>query len=125
MQLCADLRQKPKAGKAIYIYGSESSYYRLSKNDMVYRCLSSSIVYEVIKTISSLFIYLFIYLFYKKILIVKKASIFTLLEVFVCAKNCLYCLVFACFCFVNWFLLCCIFVRSKSFCKKKKKNEQT
>ena len=53
---------------------------------------------------------LFIF-FYEKTLSVKyapkrKQTILTLLEVFVRAKNCcLYCLVFACFCFVSWFLL--------------------
>ena len=40
LQFCADLRKKPKFIKAIYIYGSESSYYSLSENDMVYRGLS-------------------------------------------------------------------------------------
>ena len=40
LQFCADLSQKPKSVKAIYIYGSESSYYSLSENDMVYRGLS-------------------------------------------------------------------------------------
>ena len=56
--------------------------------------LFSSIVFEVISTILGAF-------FYKNILSVKKAknanqTIFTLLEVFVCAKNCcLCCLVFA------------------------------
>ena len=39
-QLCADLSQKPKSVNAIYIYGSESSYYSLSENDMVYRGLT-------------------------------------------------------------------------------------
>ena len=40
LQFYADLSQKPKSVKAIYIYGSESSYYSLSENDMVYRGLS-------------------------------------------------------------------------------------
>ena len=40
LQFCADLSQKPKSVKAIYIYESESSYYSLSENDMVYRGLS-------------------------------------------------------------------------------------
>ena len=39
-QFCADLSQKPKSVNAIYIYGSESSYYSLSENDMVYRGLT-------------------------------------------------------------------------------------
>ena len=87
---------------------------------MNFKHLKSSIVNEVIKTISSLFIF-----FYEKILRVKKApkrkqTTFTLLEVFVHAKNCcLYCLVFACFCVVSWFLLVGVFVRLKFFHKKK------
>ena len=40
LQFRADLSQKPKSVKAIYIYGSESSYYSFSENDMVYRGLS-------------------------------------------------------------------------------------
>ena len=36
LQFCADRSQKPKAVKAIYTYGSESSYYSL---DMVYNVL--------------------------------------------------------------------------------------
>ena len=36
-QFCANLSQKLKSVKAIYMYGSESSYYSLSENDMVYR----------------------------------------------------------------------------------------
>ena len=36
-QFSADLSKKPKSVKAICIYVSESSYYTLSKNDMVYR----------------------------------------------------------------------------------------
>ena len=40
LQFCADLSQKPKSVKVIYIYGSESFYYSLSENDMVYRVLS-------------------------------------------------------------------------------------
>ena len=39
-QFCANLSQKPKCVKAIYIYGSESFYYSLSENDMPYRSLS-------------------------------------------------------------------------------------
>ena len=83
----------------------------------------SSIVFEVIKTISSLFIYLF----YEKILSKKKAqkrkqTIFTFLEVFFVRPKicCLCCFLFACFCFVSWCLLVTCF--SKSFHKKKKKN---
>ena len=37
LQFCADLSQKPKCVKVIYIYGSESSHYSLSENDMAYR----------------------------------------------------------------------------------------
>ena len=37
LQSSTNLSQKPKSVKAIYIYGSESSYYSLSENDMVYR----------------------------------------------------------------------------------------
>ena len=40
LQFCADRRYKPESVKAIYIYGSESSNYSLSENDMVYRGLS-------------------------------------------------------------------------------------
>ena len=40
LQFCADLSQKPKSVKAMYIYGSESSYYSLSENDMIYKGLS-------------------------------------------------------------------------------------
>ena len=36
LEFGADLSQKPKSIKAIYIYTSESSYYSLSENDMVY-----------------------------------------------------------------------------------------
>ena len=45
--------RKSKSDKAIYIYGSESSYYNLSENDMVYRGLShrSNIDTEVIGTV--------------------------------------------------------------------------
>ena len=39
LQFCADLSQKSKSVKAIYIYGFESLYYSLSENDMVYRGL--------------------------------------------------------------------------------------
>ena len=40
LQSRADLSQKSKSVKVIYIYVSESSYYSLSENDMVYRGLS-------------------------------------------------------------------------------------
>ena len=40
LQLCADLRNKSKFLKVIYIYASESSHYTLSENAMVYRNLS-------------------------------------------------------------------------------------
>ena len=40
LQFCADLSQKLKSVKAVYIYGSESFYYSLSENDMAYRGLS-------------------------------------------------------------------------------------
>ena len=33
--ICAELSQKPKSVKVIYIYGIESSYYSLSENDIV------------------------------------------------------------------------------------------
>ena len=36
LQFCADFSKKFKFVKAIYIYVSESSYYTLSENDMVY-----------------------------------------------------------------------------------------
>ena len=50
-----------------------------------------------------------------------KQTTFTLLEV-LCAKNCCLCyFLLACFCFLDGFGLICVFVRSKSFCKKKKK----
>ena len=35
LQFCADLSQKPKSVKVIYIYAIGSSYYGLSENDMV------------------------------------------------------------------------------------------
>ena len=40
VQFCADLSQKPKCAKAIYIYGSEIFNYSLSENDMPYRGLN-------------------------------------------------------------------------------------
>ena len=40
LQFYADLSQKPKSDKVIYIYGIGSSSYSLSENDMVYRSLS-------------------------------------------------------------------------------------
>ena len=40
LQFCADLSNKSKSVKAIYIYASESSHYILSENAMVYRGLS-------------------------------------------------------------------------------------
>ena len=76
----------------------------------------SSIENEAIKAILSLFIF-----FHENILSLKKApkckqTIFTLLEVFVHAKNCcIYCLVFPCFCFVSWFLLVTCFCALKIF----------
>ena len=88
------------------------------------RQIMNSIVYEVIRTISILLVF-----FYEKILGVNKApkrkqTIFTLLEVFVRAKNCcLYCLVFACFCFVSSFLLVTCFCALKIFSQKR--NKQT
>ena len=78
----------------------------------------SSIVNEVIGTISSLFI---IFFFYGKILSAKKPPksklmIFTFLEVFACTKNCcLYCLVFAFFVLLVGFCLWRVF---------RKKNKQ-
>ena len=40
LQFCANLSKKSKSAKASYINGSESSYYTLSENGMVYRSLS-------------------------------------------------------------------------------------
>ena len=40
LQLCADLSNKLKSAKIIYIYVSESSHYTHSENDMVCRGLS-------------------------------------------------------------------------------------
>ena len=40
VQFCADLSQKPKCVKGIYIYGSESFYYSYVENDISYRGLS-------------------------------------------------------------------------------------
>ena len=40
LQFCTDPSKKPNSITAIYIYASESSYYTLSENDMVYRGLS-------------------------------------------------------------------------------------
>ena len=40
LQFCADLSKKSKSAKASYINESESSYYTLSENGMVYRSLS-------------------------------------------------------------------------------------
>ena len=39
LQFCADLSKKSKSVEAIYIYASESSYYTLPENAMVYRGL--------------------------------------------------------------------------------------
>ena len=87
----------------------------------------SSIVFEVIKTISSLFIYLF----YEKILSKKKAqkrkqTIFTFLEVFFVRPKicCLCCFLFACFCFVSWCLLCLFLCAQNLFIKKKTKKNR-
>ena len=80
------------------------------------RASVSSIVYEAIRTISSLLIF-----FLRKNFKPRKRiqTIFTLLEVFVREKNCcLCCLVFACFCFVSWFLLVMCFCAFKIFKKK-------
>ena len=80
----------------------------------------SSIVNEIIKTVSS------VLFFYEKILSIKKhesakQTIFTLLEVFVHVKNCcLCCLVFDYFFLLVGFCLWHVFVRLKSFRKKKK-----
>ena len=66
----------------------------------------SSIVYEVIRTISSQFFFFF---FCEKTFSVTKhqnakQTTFKLLEVFVRAKTCcLCCFLLACFCFVSWF----------------------
>ena len=40
LQFYADLNKKSKSVKAIHIYASESSYYTLSENTMVYTGLS-------------------------------------------------------------------------------------
>ena len=40
LQFCTDPSKKSNSITAIYIYASESSYYSLSENDMVYRGLS-------------------------------------------------------------------------------------
>ena len=80
----------------------------------------SSIVNEIIKTVSS------VLFFYEKILSIKKhesakQTIFTFLEVFAHVKNCsLCCLVFDYFCFVSWFLLVTCFCAFKIFSLKKK-----
>ena len=67
-----------------------ASNWHSVKSDI--RVTYSSIVFEVIRTISGLFIYVF------------TRTIFTLLEAFVRTKNCyLCCLVFAQFYFVSWF----------------------
>ena len=39
LQFCADLSNKLKSAKIIYIYVSESSHYTHSENDIVYRDL--------------------------------------------------------------------------------------
>ena len=44
LQFCADLSQKPKSVKAIYIYGSENFHWSLSENNMVYRGLSHRLI---------------------------------------------------------------------------------
>ena len=40
LQFCADLSKKSKSVEAIYIYASESSYYSLSENALIYSGLS-------------------------------------------------------------------------------------
>ena len=40
LQFCVDLSKKSKSVEAIYIYGSESTYYTLSENAMISRSLS-------------------------------------------------------------------------------------
>ena len=40
LHFCTDPSKKSNSITAIYIYASESSYYSLSENDMVYRGLS-------------------------------------------------------------------------------------
>ena len=81
----------------------------------------SSIVYEIIRTISSLFIFFF---FYEKIVSVNKASnakqtMFTLLEVFV-PRKIIVSIVFCLFNFVLFVYFCFAFVRLKFCCKKNK-----
>ena len=40
LQFCADLSKKSKSVEAIYIYASESSYYSLSENALIYSGLT-------------------------------------------------------------------------------------
>ena len=42
-QFWDDLSQKPKSVKAVYTYGSESSYYSYAENGIVYRGLSQQL----------------------------------------------------------------------------------
>ena len=64
---------------------------------------ASSIIFEVIKTISSLFIFLFKERFRVKR---KHPNNFPPSYKFLCANNCCFCcLVFAYFCLISWFLL--------------------
>ena len=37
LQFCPDLSKKSKSVEAIYIYASESSYYTLSENGIIYK----------------------------------------------------------------------------------------
>ena len=78
------------------------SYYRYT----------SSVVYEVIRTISIIL--------QKKLKRTKtQNNQFSPSQKFLCAKNyCLCCFLFACFCFVNWLLLVTCFCGSNFFCKK-------
>ena len=49
LQFCADLSQKPKCVKAIYIYGCESFYYSLTEIDMPYRSLATVHIKKTVK----------------------------------------------------------------------------
>ena len=42
LQICADLSQKSKSIKAIYLYPSETTHHALSENSMFYRGLNNS-----------------------------------------------------------------------------------
>ena len=122
--ICAEnvLQVIIRASVVKFIFSGVTCFQRILLNIFRVTCFQhiNSIVYEVIRRISSLLIF-----FYEKILNVKKApkrkqTTFTLSEVSVRAKNfCLYCLVFACFCFVHLFMLVTYFCLFKIFSLKK------